>query len=235
MDKIVEKNLIKIAENVPKVYNAGYDSGYNKATEENSVYYRMTAWSSIFRGSVLPENVVLRAKELSSADQRFSYCFNNATGAKYIKLICDNPNGMLSMTSAFAVGSVPATLEVVDLTEFYRTISSLHNTFKKQSKLKTILGALDLNNCTIAYSAFDNCKALEDIEFMPNTINISITSFPQSSKLTKASLTSIINGLNADVTGQTLTLSKTAVNNAFTDAEWEALVATKTNWTISLI
>ena len=51
--------------------------------------------------------------------------------------------------------------------------------------------------------------------------------------LNKASIESVVNALSNDVTGQTATFKKTAVESAFTDAEWEALIAKKSNWTIS--
>ena len=85
-------------------------------------------------------------------------------------------------------------------------------------------------------STFYNCKALIDITFegvIGNNIN-----FQYSSLLSKASILNIFEHLSSTVTGQTLTLSKTAVTNAFgstTATEWTNLVATKTNWTISLV
>ena len=51
--------------------------------------------------------------------------------------------------------------------------------------------------------------------------------------LNKASIESVINALSTSVTGQTATFKKTAVESAFTEAEWENLIATKNNWTIS--
>lgn len=67
----------------------------------------------------------------------------------------------------------------------------------------------------------------------------------QDCPLTKASITNIINTLSTTVTGQTLTLKLSAVNTAFetssgaadgsTSAEFAALVATKTNWTITMV
>lgn len=56
-----------------------------------------------------------------------------------------------------------------------------------------------------------------------------------STKLSKASITSIINALSTTTSGLAVTLSQTAVNNAFTSDEWSALIATKQNWTISLV
>lgn len=65
-----------------------------------------------------------------------------------------------------------------------------------------------------------------------------------STKLNRASIESVINSLSPNTSGLTVTLSKTAVNNAFetsegvadgsSSAEWLTLVATKPNWTISL-
>ena len=92
-------------------------------------------------------------------------------------------------------------------------------------------------------SAFEGCYDLESITF-EGTIAYNI-SFAGSSKLNKASILSIFNALSTTATGKTLTLSTTAVNNAFetstgaadgsTSTEWTNLVATKTNWTISLV
>jgi hypothetical protein len=69
-------------------------------------------------------------------------------------------------------------------------------------------------------------------------------SFAQSTLLSKASIESVINALSSTTTGLTVTFSLAAVNSAFatteggtdgsTSAEWSTLVATKSNWTISL-
>lgn len=66
----------------------------------------------------------------------------------------------------------------------------------------------------------------------------------ESPKLTKESITSIVDALSVTTVNLTLKLSLTAVNNAFetstgladgsTSQEWLDLVATKPNWTISL-
>lgn len=65
-----------------------------------------------------------------------------------------------------------------------------------------------------------------------------------STKLSKESITNIINALSDSTSGLSITLSKAAVDKAFetsegandgsTSAEWNALIATKTNWTINL-
>ena len=66
-----------------------------------------------------------------------------------------------------------------------------------------------------------------------------------STKLSHDSVVSIINALSNTTTGLTVTFSLAAVNKAFetsegandgsTSAEWQALIGTKPNWTISLV
>ena len=85
-----------------------------------------------------------------------------------------------------------------------------------------------------APNAFNQCSALEEL-IVSGTIKVSDLNLKDSPKLNKASITSIINALSTTTTGLTVTLSKTAKEAAFTNDEWAALIATKTNWTISLV
>ena len=96
-------------------------------------------------------------------------------------------------------------------------------------------------------NTFTDCRALEEINIEcvnGGCIAGNGLSLAQSTKLNKPSITSIINALSTTTTGLTVTLSKTAVDTAFataegaadgsTSAEWLALVATRSNWTIAL-
>ena len=86
-------------------------------------------------------------------------------------------------------------------------------------------------------NTFTQCYNLKEIRFEGVTIGKSI-SFQHSTSLSEDSITNIINNLLGTVSGQTLTLSSAAVTSAFgstTSAEWTALIATKSNWTISLV
>jgi hypothetical protein len=109
--------------------------------------------------------------------------------------------------------------------------------------LKTI-EIVRVNENTTSFSAtFLNCHVLENVKFegfIPKSI-----SFASSKKLSKASITNVIEHLSPTATGQTATFAKYAVNKAFetsegandgsTSAEWNALIAPKSNWTISLV
>jgi len=128
----------------------------------------------------------------------------------------------------------------------------------------TRIGVLDLSKCTRADNAFAYCgvKTIDKLILSADTV---FYSFPGSAtelenitvegtlamsgfnaryctKLSKASIVSIINTLSTETSGLSVTLSKTAVDNAFGDGvtgseseEWTALIDTRNNWTISLV
>ena len=84
-------------------------------------------------------------------------------------------------------------------------------------------------------NSFNNCSNLTNVIF-EGIISTNGLNLQWSTKLSKASIESIINCLSTNTSGLSITLSKTAVDNAFTNnEEWESLIATKENWTINLI
>lgn len=124
--------------------------------------------------------------------------------------------------------------------------TNLNNMF---AHMNTSLETVDLlilkNDGSQTYNAnsFVGANALKNITIQ-GTIgkpNISLSAF---TVLTKASITSFINALSTTTSGVAITFSKTAVNKAFetsgganngsASTEWANLIATKSNWTISL-
>ena len=96
---------------------------------------------------------------------------------------------------------------------------------------------------TINSDCFRDCNELQNLVIegvLYSGLNLSY-----STKLSKASIESVINALDTTRTGLATTFSATAVKKAFetatdandgnTSAEWLALIATKSNWTISLV
>ena len=59
--------------------------------------------------------------------------------------------------------------------------------------------------------------------------------FANSTNLSKDSILSLVGALSDNVSGQSMLLNRTAINRNFTTAEFNALKATKPNWSISLI
>lgn len=120
--------------------------------------------------------------------------------------------------------------------------TSLTGVFSNSFKLETV-DNLIVSDSIKYNSVFARCTSLQNIHFS-GVIGKNGLSLSDSTKLTHDSLMSIINALSTTTSGLTITLSLTAVNNAFetsTDAadgstsdEWTALIATKSNWTITL-
>lgn len=84
-------------------------------------------------------------------------------------------------------------------------------------------------------NAFAYAYGLKSLTFTEDSNIAGNINLQWSTLLNKASIESIINALSTTTEGLTVTLSQTAIDNAFTPEEWEALEATKSNWNISLV
>jgi hypothetical protein len=80
---------------------------------------------------------------------------------------------------------------------------------------------------------FNACKKLMNISF-EGVIGAGI-SFADCPLLSRESIENVVSVLSNTTTGTTATFNKAAVNVAFTTDEWNALVATKPNWTVTLV
>ena len=141
-----------------------------------------------------------------------------------------------------------STLEAIGVLDFSE-VTSLNTAFYRNLYLKTIEKLIISEKCTNFENSFTSCNELENIT-IEGTISANIN-FRYSSKLSKASIKSIINALSTTAEGLSVTFSKTAVNKAFetsegladgsTSAEWIALAGDENtegirpNWNISLL
>lgn len=116
-------------------------------------------------------------------------------------------------------------LGVLDL----RGISSLSNAFYNCPVEK--IDKLIVNENNTYSSAFNTATSLADITIEGTIANtISFGNCP----LIKSSFESVVKALSSETSGLTATFKKSAKESAFTTDEWNALIATKTNWTFSL-
>ena len=226
---------------MPNEIEGVYEAGYEKGKSED-VFQYITYFGHKFRLAVFPENYEFVEEVIAATiwSTEFSNMFYEAQNLKSIKLIVKgNYDKALNVSSFIRNTSV----EVFDLTEFIRKFTNVSWMFLGCNKLKSIYGALDLFECNSATLWLNGATALEDIEFVPNTINISID-FYWCTKLSKASITSAINGLSDHPSNLAVSFSKFAVNKAFetsegandgsTSAEWTTLIGTRSNWTFNL-
>ena len=242
-EKIVEKG-IEIAEGtkteeyaakVSQVYNKGRQDEYDEFWDNVTNYgnregYRLgfAGWSNEY----FRPNRKIIPKGSTSGNSTFNACPNlKKIEAEYFDF-SQKPTGTTSQTGwYYTFYKCPELEEIEDigLTPQY----GYYATFSSSNKLHTI-AAIRTDENTRWSTAFDWSRNIVNLNII-GTIGQNGFNIQHSTKLSKASITSIINALSPTTSGLTVTLSKTAVNNAFTTDEWDALIATKTNWTISLV
>lgn len=83
-------------------------------------------------------------------------------------------------------------------------------------------------------NAFYYCNTLTHLFFESGSEIVGSIN-TQHSPLVKESIESVVAALSSTATGQTCTFNKAAKEAAFTAEEWAYLIASKTNWTFSLI
>jgi hypothetical protein len=109
-------------------------------------------------------------------------------------------------------------------------------TFAYCSLLHTI-GKITVDENTRFDNPFANNLSLENLT-IAGTIGQNGFNVQWSTKLSKASIISIINALSTTASGNSVTLSKVAVESAFgstASEEWISLINTRSNWTINLV
>ena len=247
----IAEKLTRIAENEQRVYDAGYTKGLesgdygagvevgkNEATTkfwddftdrgERTTYARaFYYWGAEY---IRPTRKIIPTTA-DSAVNTFAQNFKlKKVEAAYFDFSQKPRSTTTQSAYYFAFYNCKALEEIEDIG--MQADFAYNNAFANCTKLYTI-AKIRCDEDTLFTNAFDYCNTLQNVTFdgvIGQNINVR-----WSTKLSKDSITNIISCLSDTASGKTLSLSKTAVNNAFTDAEWTALADTKKNWTISLL
>lgn len=115
---------------------------------------------------------------------------------------------------------------------FVDTTSCPNPNFSSCNILKKLSIALKEDGSQNCSGAFDYDSGLEDLTIVSGVFGSNLNF--SWSPLSKDSILSVFNALSTTTTGLTVTFKQTAVEAAFTTDEWNALIATKTNWTYAL-
>lgn len=197
---------------------AGYDIGKAQGIEEGKQAERDDFWEVFQKGGI-------------AANYLYGFAYNRFNDNNYfpkydIVVTSGNTTGNYMFYMASELTDTKVTIDV-------SAVNNLQNSFHSCSQLKYIR-KLIVGSVTAFANTFNGDEELEMLN-IEGTIAKNGFNVQWSTLLNKASIESIINALSKTTSGLTVTLSKTAVNNAFTAEEWDALEATKTNWTISLV
>lgn len=163
---------------------------------------------------------------------RFAFAYNKFSDDNY------NPKYDIMCESGASTSAVSVFQNSANLTDtkvpIHANGTAATSMFQNCSALKTI-NKLVVHEALTYSGAFSGCTALENI-VIEGVIGKTL-GFNNSTKLSRASIESIIAALSKTATGVSVTFSKTAVNNAFTTTEWENYLATNkpSGWTVSLV
>ncbi len=238
--------LEKAKDNVQKVYEAGKKAEYdafwdglqeNGARKSYNYAFCGRGWNS---KTLKPKHMMT----LSGATNMFMRCNECNPERLDMTEICKKIDAS-NVTNAAAMFQ-DAFLEnvTIDLGNA-TTIQNIFNASNDGSQAILSVTIKVTEKCTNFSNAFAYCGKTGKIIFTEDSVIASNgLNLQRSTLLSKESIVSVINALSTTTTGLTVTLSKTAVNNAFgikvdnettwTD-EWVALKNSKANWTIKLV
>lgn len=220
--------LDAMATEIPKVFDAGKKSEYDAFWDSYQQNGTRVNYACGFGGNGWSNTLFKPKYDIFPTDGYMMFRSTSITDIKNIPVKLDFSNCTNSQYM-FQWGAVKYAGEL-DVRKVKGNQSS--NMFSYASIVSIDLLKIGADN---SYSNwFTSCSTLVSIA-IDGEIGKNGFDVKACTKLNKASIESIINALSSTTSGLTVTLSKTAVNNAFTAEEWDALEATKTNWTISLV
>ena len=214
---IAEKQ-ITIAQNVPKVFTAGYEKGKAEVSPAKEEQEKTVTITENGTKEVLPDEdktlskVTVEVKTLEpekyarimnfhdvefpndyelvlNLERCVNFAFTRSTGLKKVKIKGNVSNELVDMTDTFLRCT---SLEEIDFLEYNLNVSKLHQTFNSCTSLKRILGNFDLTNCTKYHNAFST--SIEEIRFVAESIKYTFDMY-WCSKLSVESAKSILLGL----------------------------------------
>ena len=237
----VAEKTIAAVEKIKKLYTAGAEKGMAEVADLNDELFTVLNGGDTGGKSFWDEfwDNFQNYGNRRNYNQGFfgAYAWNDANFNPKYDIIC---SGTYTANSMFQNTNITRIPVVVDVSQ---CPTELYAIFAGASKLKSIKKLVVSENNIFANGGFNSCSALVDLP-IEGTIGQNGFNVQWSTKLSKASIYSVINALSTTTSGLTVTLSKTAVDNAFYDeepdevgsqsTEWLNLVETKPNWTISL-
>ena len=254
----VAEKILRAKDDYDAVYESGYAKGqaeggdseeaYNEGFEAGKKSEYDTFWDEYQeKGAPHMHHYKFAGTKWNDNTFKPKYDIKPRWGSNYTFALCGVKDLVASLK---AQGRVLDTKEASDMRYFCYSIQSKtfptldfsginasnlkvqSNIFSESKNIETIEKIILKDGLTFS-GWFSYCTALRDVRF-EGSIGSDI-SFKDSPLLLGASIENIIGCLSDTASGKTLTLSQTAVNNAFSETEWDALEATKTNWTITLV
>ena len=217
---VQDATIDNTAEKIPQVFEAGKKSEYDEFWDTFQDYGNRTRYINAFS---------------------WNWWTDELYNPKY-PLLCTSANA-IENTFYYNTSITDTKVPIIVQAPNESATQNMLATFYRCHKLKTI-PLLSLEGVGNFRNTFTECYELETLN-LQGIVEVDGFDLHWSTKLSKDSITSIINTLSNTTNGLTLTLSQTAVDTSFetsegladgsTSSEWTTLIATKSNWTISLV
>lgn len=237
----IAEKLTTIAENEKKVYDAGAKSEYDRFWDSYQANGTRTDYEGLFTRQGWNNTTFKPKYDMYPTD-----VFNMFSGCSITGHLKDRLNGkILDTSNATRTTQIFSNSKIGGVGEIdvRKAPTDNHYMFGWNYSLHTI-DKLIVDENTTYTGWFNSTTNLQNLT-IEGTIANNGFSVSSCKKLSKASIESIINALSALTSALSVTLSKTAVDNAFetsegaadgtTSAEWANLISTKPNWTIALV
>ena len=220
----IAEKLVTVAENIPKVYNAGYLKGKSEGGS-NGTDYLQYLQSAMFSTAIseITENIDLNVSRMTSVSGLFNTRALNCE--KLTIKISDNCSNFMNFMSTNP--SYVGTIKEVEIIGNTSKVTTWLGAFNQRKTLEKIIGELDFSNNTNFTNTFVGCSALQLFTPKKETISLSI-SFSNSPDLLNKSKQAIFDGLAPVETTQTLTL-----NNQVKILQSQVDSANAKGWTVA--
>lgn len=219
-------------------YNEGFDEGEATGLQRGEEFGRLRAWdefwdafqdngnrtvySMAFAASYWNDNT-LRPKYKLNVNSGFQMFYGCGATALPVEIDTSNCNNFGYMFCSSKFVSLPV-IDMRNAPSTSRSTSVFYGSTNLVGIEKVYLHGGDVGD------SFQRLPELVEIRLEGELVSNVDLSY--SSNLSRESIESFVAALSDTITDKTLTFSQTAVNAVFTTDEWEALVATKPNWTI---
>lgn len=252
----ISEKLQTIAENEQKVYDAGIEQGkkaeYNKFWDAiqnygNRTYYDSAFYNAQWTKETFKPRYSIKPTSLASCFMALNNVPPTLEQIDFVELAKEQGiefdiSNCTNFHMAFATGGI-SRLGTIDMAKVTTVNMTFYGAYNQNQGLKRI-ERLICYPTNVFSNTFGYCRFLEYIGF-EGEIATNGLDLQWSTKLSKASIESVINCLSTTASGLSVTLSKAAVNKAFetsegandgaTSTEWTTLIGTRSNWTISLV
>lgn len=249
----IEEKLTTIAENEQKVFDAGKQTAYDAVWVGYQIKGARTDYANAFRSGFFNDETFRPLYDIKPIKAGYMFAYQGYDSEEYITDLAARfeEAGVVLDTSKctdfsymFYVANKITHIPAISLESASGTIDALFTNANHLETIDCLVFKEDGSNVLRPDSwgaPFQNCVALKNITIRGK---IGCTISFAHSPLLKASIKSIMDALLSTASSKTLTLKLTAVKKAFetsngandgnTSEEWLALVASKSNWTITL-